>query len=376
MSNLGQYVIPFQPDYHNWKRYVNPRTGFNSRSIPKMRFDTGFSVLLEPDMMEWPHIHTGIEEYLIFTGADLTNFFDEGFEIDLFLGDDPDHMEIYTITEPAVVRVPPNFWHCPINFKKIGKSGGINFMPVYLDTIWSKINRQVTKDGPQELSLDGYGIRLCVKGKQKFCDYCGECFSENAENRGEAGDSDFMSPYYDTADPLSGKFDKFVYKFKKEQHSLGDAILSPRANCHGDKAIPGSEISYSHNIVTKPVKIGDEPHFHDSSDEYLWFTGSNLLDIFGSFDAEIEVWLGDDPNHMEKFVIDKPTAIAIPPKVWHGPVNITRVGKPVNFMPWYMEGSWSKIAKKEIGDMAVLEYTGEGATKVDGPEGELYTFRD
>jgi hypothetical protein len=44
-----------------------------------------------------PHMHHAVEEYLFFTGADITNFFDFDAEIEVRLGEDPANMETYTI---------------------------------------------------------------------------------------------------------------------------------------------------------------------------------------------------------------------------------------------------------------------------------------
>jgi hypothetical protein len=65
-------------------------------------------------------MHHAVEEYLFFTGADITYFFEFDAEIEVQLGDDPDHMETYTITEPTVIRIPPKMWHGPVKFKRIG----------------------------------------------------------------------------------------------------------------------------------------------------------------------------------------------------------------------------------------------------------------
>ncbi len=81
----------------------------------------GFSVTYDENVMEEPHMHDAKDEYLFFTGADLMDPFKSfDAEISIMLGEDPDHMEEYTITAPSVVRIPPNFWHCPVNFKRVG----------------------------------------------------------------------------------------------------------------------------------------------------------------------------------------------------------------------------------------------------------------
>ena len=75
------------------------------------------------------HMHHAVVEYLFFTGSDVTNFFDFDAEIEIQLGEDPDNMETYCITEPTVIRVPAGLWHGPVKFKRVGSP--INFMPLY-----------------------------------------------------------------------------------------------------------------------------------------------------------------------------------------------------------------------------------------------------
>ena len=77
----------------------------------------------------------------------------------------------------------------------------------------------------------------------------------------------------------------------------------------------------------------EEPHMHDAKDEYLFFTGADLMDPFKSFDAEISIMLGEDPDHMEEYTITAPSVVRIPLNFWHCPVNFKRVGKPVKATP-------------------------------------------
>ena len=93
-------------------------------------------------------------------------------------------MEKFVITEPTVIRVPPHIWHCPINFKRIGKP--VAFLPVYPDGDWSKIIRQKDENGNDEYIYEAASLRKCVYDPEKICVYCGKCFSEKAA---EAGDT-------------------------------------------------------------------------------------------------------------------------------------------------------------------------------------------
>ena len=87
-------------------------------------------------------------------------------------------MEEYTITEPTVIHIPPNFWHCPIDFKRVGKP--VNFMPIYPDGTFSRISRQFIKDDKTPTYVyDAVGLACCKYDPEKKGEYCGKCFSED-----------------------------------------------------------------------------------------------------------------------------------------------------------------------------------------------------
>ena len=78
--------------------------------------------------------------------------------------------------------------------------------------------------------------------------------------------------------------------------------------------------------ITEAFLMAPEPHVHDW-DEFLMFIGgdgANLLDLGG----EVEFSLGDDPDHMEKFVFTTPTVFHLTKGLWHCPLNFKRVDNP------------------------------------------------
>ena len=109
--------------------------------------------------------------------------------------------------------------------------------------------------------------------------------------------------------------------------------------------MPESRLWYLYNIVQKECTIG-ETHMHHAVEEYLFFTGADISRFF-EFDAEIEISLGPDPEHLETYTITEPTVVRIPAGVWHGPVVIKRLGAPINFEPFYPNGSYGKIVWKD-----------------------------
>lgn len=364
------YTIPVE--HHNWDGYASPRAGFpGNDAMPRTHMYMGFSVAVKEGTMEVPHIHHAVDEYLVFTGADLVNFFDSfDAEVEVWLGEDPLNMEKITITKPTVIRVPPNLWHCPIRFKRVGKP--VCFIPLYLDGDWSKITRIVDDGGMEAFQYEGAGLRRCVKDRSKKCVYCGRCFSEAAREQEERGAADdYIKPFYEmenTRNP-TGLFNRFVYTMEPEYHEWGETFANPRAGYPGIQVDEEARVYFGYDIILKPCPM-DEPHIHHAVEEYLIFTGADLMDPFRSFDAEITLMVGDDPDHMEEHVITEPTLVRIPPHVWHCPIEFKRVGKPVNFMPIYPDGRWSKISRQIIRDDGtptyVYEAVGLARCRLDG----------
>jgi hypothetical protein len=84
--------------------------------------------------------------------------------------------------------------------------------------------------------------------------------------------------------------------------------------------------------ITEAFLMAPKPHVHDW-DEFLMFIGgdaTNMLDLGG----EVELSLGDDEDHMEKFVFTTSTVVHIVGGLWHCPLNFKRVNdaaKPIIF---------------------------------------------
>jgi len=152
-------------------------------------YHVGYQVFTAANDMEDPHIHSGAEEYIFFMGADPMNIFDFDAEIEMFFGDDPEHLESRLITKPTVVRIPPNVWHCPILFRKMNKP--VLFQAAYLSGTWGTIVQ--AKDSPQEAedsrpfartktyNYMGDDVRRCKKDERKRCSICGDCFRKPEE---------------------------------------------------------------------------------------------------------------------------------------------------------------------------------------------------
>ena len=113
----------------------------------------------------------------------------------------------------------------------------------------------------------------------------------------------------------------------------------------------------------KDAFIDKEPNFH-TEEEYLCFTGYDMLDPWGSFDAEIEFWIGKNLNSLEKHVFTKPTIVRIPPYTWHCPLQYHNVKKPVYLQVLGTRGKFGAFFYR-TGENGVhrIEYVGSAGAK-------------
>ena len=144
----------------------------------------------------------------------------------------------------------------------------------------------------------------------------------------------------------TGEYDKLFYKFQKESICANDMLPQFQAYLQGESCIPGAQIHLPYYAYMKPGIISSEPHFH-RDEEYMAFVGHDLRDSVESFDAEIELWLGENYDDMEKIVISAPTMIRVPQFYWHGPIEIKRLGKPLFFQPVLLSGRYYAIVRRK-----------------------------
>jgi len=369
MGKYDDLVFTIPVENHQWYGFQAPRGFFRGTTMmDKAKVYLDFTAVTKELVMEVPHTHHAVDEYIVLATADFNNFYD-GFdaEIDIWLGEDPENLELYTITEPVIIRIPPKFYHCPINFRRIGKP--VLFSAMYCDGDWSKITPIVAPNGDQAFAYDGAGVRRCVKDRSKECIYCGQCFSERMndfeEKKAEADtveevadpNANLLAPYYEMGKkPRSGKYDKYVHYYKPEIHD-DERFLSPRTGFRGLDEMDESRLFTLLNIVQKECTVSNT-HMHHAVEEYLFFTGSDVMNFF-DFDAEVEISLGNDPDNMETYTITEPTVVRVPAGMWHGPVVFKRVGAPVNFMPFYPNGSYGKVVRVANAD-GTFTYAYEG----------------
>jgi len=163
-------------EHTNWGDWCpSPQAYFRGQTYMKdAKYHVGFQIFAKDNDMEDVHFHQGVDEYIFFMGADPMNIFDFECDIDFWIGDDPDHMELYKITKPTVVRIPPNVWHCPILFRNMKKP--LLFQAAFLDGVWGTIGRKKDENGAVTYTYMGDNVRMCVERPGERCNICGKCF--------------------------------------------------------------------------------------------------------------------------------------------------------------------------------------------------------
>lgn len=129
-------------------------------------------------------------------------------------------------------------------------------------------------------------------------------------------------------------------KYGAEVYRLKDADKVDYAFFKGKEQIPDANAGFGYHIIKQKGYIRKTPHKHDA-DEYLIF-GSETMNA-KDFDAEIVVTLGMG-NDSEEYIIDRPATVRIPAGIWHAPVHIKRLGKPVFFEHALLQGEYTSVS--------------------------------
>jgi hypothetical protein len=122
------------------------------------------------------------------------------------------------------------------------------------------------------------------------------------------------------------KYDHLFCTRFKEKSNL-PPVRGPQAYFRGQSELPGVGINMGWQLFVEPYRLERTFHKHDV-DEYLIFLGASLPDLIGSFDGEIELFLGEE---LEKHVITKATVLYIPRGLQHCPLEIKVLRKPMMF---------------------------------------------
>jgi hypothetical protein len=345
---------------------------FNSDDIvPDVNFGQGFLVANEVTTMDIPHIHDGACNFFVFTGAELDKLFEAEFEVTMLLGDSGVSMEAYKITTPSIVCIPPGVFHCPIYYKKVVR--GVNTMMMYTGYDSGRVYPRVDEEGKEEWVYEKDNWKKpCIKDPEKDCTYCGLCFTD--ANSTPEKVAEYMAPFLKNA-ATTTKYKDCIKELRKDYHKISDAVISPRAVFKGKVDMEKTGLQYSFNIITKPCTLGDEEPFSNGQiAEFLWFSGADTVEPWSSFDAELEVLLGPDPEHLTAITVKEPGVVAVPPGTWRGPITVKKAGKPILFIPYYTQDSPRyKITQKIADDgKKVLVFDDETTIKEPTAGDELY----
>jgi hypothetical protein len=171
----------------------------------------------------------------------------------------------------------------------------------------------------------------------------------------EAAPKKASSPFFRDPPPwpegtTGTKYDH-LFSTKLKENSITDVVAGPQAYFRGDSDLPGAKINMGWQMFVKPYRLELESHHHDT-DEYLIFLGAELPDLVGSFDAEIEYFIGEE---YEKHIITQATVLYIPAGLEHNPCDIKRVGKPMMFsalqLAPYFNGVYQTMGYMELKSM-------------------------
>ena len=139
-------------------------------------------------------------------------------------------------------------------------------------------------------------------------------------------------------------------------------IAGPQTYFRGASALPGATATIGWQVFTAPV-CWETPHVH-KYDEFLIFLGAELPDLCSSFDAEIDLWMGEE---MEKHTIASTTVVYIPKGVQHAPLNFRAIRKPVLFHALYLGPSLDRSPRVPGFDLTTFNWERPVNLKTFGP---------
>lgn len=349
-----QLFYEFEPedaDFGSWS--LGPQAYFHGAAdIADSYLYAGYQVITGPVVMEDEPILHREEENLFFLGAGLPDVFSSfDAEIHLYLGPSLDKMEKVVITEPTVVRVPRNWWHCPLEFVRVdkpvlfqaalqaGKPGSVKLVQgeggsTFYAFSDAETHRRAAADAPAGPKSVPWTV-VNQDGVERYTD--AGAYDQSKAAQPIVVRPGFPSqPYTEGATTLLApkpalgpEVTKKVLALPREETKWGAWCPSPQTYFRGDIYMEDASYNVGWQVFAGANDM-EEPHFHLGVDEYIFFIGANPMDPF-DFDAEIDFAIGDDPDHMEHHMITKPCVVRLPPTVWHCPILFRKMNKPLVF---------------------------------------------
>jgi len=98
-------------------------------------------------------------------------------------------------------------------------------------------------------------------------------------------------------------------------------------------------VGIRYSYFTGPPFQFEVPHSHDY-DQFLCFLGTP--EDIRDFDAEVEIWLGETADNMEKHTMTEATIVHVPAGLVHCPMNYKRIDKPILLINITLSGEYRK----------------------------------
>lgn len=140
---------------------------------------------------------------------------------------------------------------------------------------------------------------------------------------------------------------KYIHDARMTMEIPHPEVTKPRLALKSGTEGWGNEVfSMTWWPITEPFEMIGTPHAHDF-DQYVIFVGgdiTNMVDLGG----EVEFSLGEDPEHMEKFLFTEARMVFIPAGLYHSPLNFKKVNdpsKPILFHDLYFAPKYSRVEK-------------------------------
>lgn len=153
--------------------------------------------------------------------------------------------------------------------------------------------------------------------------------------------------------PVGTKYNQYLFTgLKDNMSSMLPSMGAPSAYFRGEWQIPGASINMGWQVITKANFMEKEGHHH-LVDEYFAIFGAHMPDIWGSFDAVVELCYGPEE---EKHIITQPTFVFVPKGMHHCPLHFKVVNKPILFQAIHLGPRFHKI-------MGGKEYWFEGPNR-------------
>jgi len=236
-------------------------------------------------------------QYIGFASSDPKDPDTLGGEADFYFGQEGYK---YNINKNTIIHIPPGVVHCPLDFTSITKP--MLWLEIFTS---SKYLRTATLDIRQGAS------KKAITAESEY--------AKNIKT----------SPFYTKEEQAE--------MAKKNPQAKG--ATSPLLRIQGLKDF-GVDICAGMSFINKPFKMVDKAHDHNFH-SYLCFLSSdpNKQDDLG---GEAVIYLGKEK---ERYVINRPQAIHIPPEMVHCPLEFTRIDRPMLWLEVFTSPFYARIAE-------------------------------